>query len=376
MRDQYFPALTGLRAFAALMVFYHHFPVPGLTIAGLDPFSALHTGVPIFFVLSGFLITIRYENSSRLDAPWLKTYFLNRFARIYPLYAILVVLTMLVQGTTTPKHWILNLTLFKGFFEDTKFLGIGQSWSLTVEECFYALAPIFFLFARRKPVRLTAAMMVILAVLLATAHYSSSFQSAIGSIQFIVIYTFMGRFLEFFAGMFLALWVKRHPVSPETKRPACTWLGTLGIGLVVVLLAALKKTDWIMVSVSVGIFLNHLFLPLSTVVLIRGLIQENSLLNRLLSTRFLQLLGRASYAFYLIHIGPLPRALFEGLPIVMGSLFGTTVAHWTELWLASGFGNLVTATLFAIALYLGVEEPIRRRLRRPVATPGGVAAPA
>ena len=44
----------------------------------------------------------------------------------------------------------LNIFFIRGFFDDLKFTGVGQGWSLTVEECFYLLAPVLFIGIKRN----------------------------------------------------------------------------------------------------------------------------------------------------------------------------------------------------------------------------------
>ena len=63
--DGYYPGISSLRAIAAMFVYFHHFnpfvqnsTVLGVPIWGI--FKEFHIGVTIFFVLSGFLIAIRY----------------------------------------------------------------------------------------------------------------------------------------------------------------------------------------------------------------------------------------------------------------------------------------------------------------------------
>src|SRR5690606_34174966 len=84
--EKYFKPLTGVRAIAAFMVYLHHFnPItqnnnfkyPYLFI------NEFHVGVTLFFVLSGFLIAYRYSEMNNFS---FKNYFVNRFARIYPMY--------------------------------------------------------------------------------------------------------------------------------------------------------------------------------------------------------------------------------------------------------------------------------------------------
>src|SRR6478735_4275673 len=64
------PALTGVRAIAMYLVFFHHFNPPesatGSFIRGL--IKEGHLGVTMFFVLSGFLIAYRYNGS--LKPEW------------------------------------------------------------------------------------------------------------------------------------------------------------------------------------------------------------------------------------------------------------------------------------------------------------------
>jgi peptidoglycan/LPS O-acetylase OafA/YrhL len=132
-----------VRAIAAYLVFLHHFTPPAETVGSVlrGMLSEAHIGVTMFFVLSGFLITYRYDGKLTLTTPALTRYFWNRFARIYPLYLVLLIPTLVLAHEHRFGRWLVELTLFKGFFSDYRFNGIPQAWSLTVEECFYALAP-------------------------------------------------------------------------------------------------------------------------------------------------------------------------------------------------------------------------------------------
>jgi len=152
-----YPALTGIRAIAAYMVFLHHNDIFKESIFGKlihNFFTEFHVGVTIFFVLSGFLICNRYFNQVNFN---FRDYIVKRFARIYPMYFILTTATFVYFGLMNAhfdfrdlKIYLLNITFLKGFFEVFKFSGIGQGWSLTVEESFYLLAPLFFLLIKRS----------------------------------------------------------------------------------------------------------------------------------------------------------------------------------------------------------------------------------
>src|SRR5215831_15770729 len=126
-----YPALTALRFLAALLVFLFHFQPTG----GVWPIVAGegHVGVGIFFVLSGFLITVRYgERLGRRAVP-LREYFLRRAARILPLYYVVFILSeLLTTGLppSLPAH-LSEWTLTQAFFgESLEGLVVQTSWSL------------------------------------------------------------------------------------------------------------------------------------------------------------------------------------------------------------------------------------------------------
>jgi peptidoglycan/LPS O-acetylase OafA/YrhL len=166
----YFPALTGLRALAAWLIFFYHFNQfdrEGLFGRVLDEF---YVGVTLFFVLSGFLICLRYAERIQLSRQWISTYVYHRFARIYPLYLLLTSLSFVIcqlvpsydrDGLYTTSHLpgkillvSMNLTLLRSWFTHFRFTGIGAGWTLTVEEFFYLLAPFLILGVKRRPAHL------------------------------------------------------------------------------------------------------------------------------------------------------------------------------------------------------------------------------
>jgi len=170
------PELDSLRGIACLMVlFFHGFGnryVPERLNAVERFFVHLcgygFTGVNLFFVLSGFLITgILLETRQRSD--YYRRFYIRRALRILPLYYGILLLLVLVWRTgltDRPFSWA-----FLGFSaiylaNTTPLFGVpiqfGVLWSLAVEEHFYLLWPTFV--RRLKPTNLT-----ILAVVLCLA---------------------------------------------------------------------------------------------------------------------------------------------------------------------------------------------------------------
>ena len=210
----YLPVLTGVRAVAAYLVYLHHFnpfrEVPGLEGIFANLVREFHVGVPIFFVLSGFLITLRYVDSGSWTRPAWARYLRNRVARIYPLYFLLTALAFVgiwhQTGGFSLGSWLLNVTFLRGFFEEYVYSGIAQGWTLTVEECFYLAAPLIFLVLRRRPraLWLLPALLLGAGVGLVGLGQLLPFHSLFGNLRFMLLFTFFGRATEFFVGIQLA----------------------------------------------------------------------------------------------------------------------------------------------------------------------------
>ncbi len=358
------PALTGVRALAAFLVFFHHHPTKWLEAGPLLLWWELHVGVTLFFVLSGFMITWRYDRRGPQSESFLRGYFVNRFARIYPLYFLLAAMTMLLGAPKSLRARLLNLTLFFDFEG-----GIPQAWSLRVEECFYLAAPLVYLLWRRNPALPLGLAAALLAALLPLSKLPWA-DGWLGPPRYLFLYTFFGRFFEFYVGIWLAKKVAARGAASEPGRrgfPAFTLAGLAGIAGVVAALAAIRLSapDRYLYGLyhPAGIGLNNVVLPVFIAAFYWGLIREASLLRRILSTRAADLLGRSSYAFYLIHIGPLLDYLL-GCLVLLAGLGGAGAAQVTEGLLRNVGAVFVLVTLLSIAFYEGVEAPANRFLRR------------
>lgn len=346
----YIPALTGLRAIAAYLVFLHHYnpAAPDTFVHRL--LAQGYVGVSLFFVLSGFLIYHRYAPVHLANANWSwRTYLRNRFARVYPLYAVLLLLTAganwAIGRPMSGPELILNATLLKGFFEDYTFSGIAQSWSLTVEACFYGLAPLLFVTGRRLgPLLPTAGLVAVGGLLWATVG-ALAWHGLFGSLSFVLFYTFFGRSFEFMAGMWLAR--QWHENRLPSARYATVW-GLLIAGSCIVGQTILLSSTTDATVLRWGEFIGYnLVLPLGLTSLLLGLLREATVLRRVLAQSVMQALGRSSYAFYLIHVGVVAKGLQAA---------GLTHRGWL-------FGALV---VLAHGLYLTIESPLHRGLMNNV----------
>jgi peptidoglycan/LPS O-acetylase OafA/YrhL len=116
-------------------------------------------GVPVFFLISGFLIAMSYHNNSDL-----KEYIKNRILRIYPALYINIfmgVLILYLFGYLTFNRefflWLIAQMSFLQFYNAEMFRGFGVGvingslWTISVELCFYIALPIlFFIYKKSK----------------------------------------------------------------------------------------------------------------------------------------------------------------------------------------------------------------------------------
>lgn len=222
---EYIPALTGVRAIAAFTVVIHHLVKTDNTYLA-SVLRELNFGVNIFFVLSGFLIYHRYANQVSLKKFWLKTYLINRVARIYPLYffwtTVVMILSFIAHNQSVNTflfEYFLNITFLKGLSSQFVYSGIAQGWTLSVEELFYISAPlVFFLHLRKKiPLVVLGLSIALIGFILFKLFKNLDFYGFLDNYQHIKITTFFGRFYEFFAGMVLAKFVHKQ-TNKQTNR--------------------------------------------------------------------------------------------------------------------------------------------------------------
>jgi peptidoglycan/LPS O-acetylase OafA/YrhL len=156
---RYNPALDGVRGIAVLLVLANHFlargdPNRGLVAIPFKLAQAGRTGVDLFFVLSGFLITsILWE--TRGNSRYFTAFYARRTLRIFPLYygcliVVLVVLPLFGVFRTPEIQPILDNQSYLWFYASNfcpvrlsmGWLHLGHFWSLAIEEQFYLFWPL------------------------------------------------------------------------------------------------------------------------------------------------------------------------------------------------------------------------------------------
>ena len=163
MRLEGIDLLRGLAV--SVVVLYHFFELLGLHNSPYYPFviSIGQIGVPLFFVISGYLIyrSVDYSISKNGIKKGLKQYTFHRLFRILPAYYfnffIVFILALYIFGTMdtwsstfTYKQILSHLTFTSYFLYQTSGLGInGAYWTLSIEMLWYILAPLLFIYLKK-----------------------------------------------------------------------------------------------------------------------------------------------------------------------------------------------------------------------------------
>lgn len=355
-----FPALTGIRAVAAFMVFFHHMFLKMIPDALIGLQLSLHIGVTFFFVLSGFLITYRYYGKIVFTRQGLGAYFLNRFARIYPVYFLVLTIVIVINKQSAFLFLLQNYTLTHHLFFLFPSCGIAikPSWSLTVEECFYISAPLIFWLSHSCKLWLALAISALVYLLFLFSYGKGDPLHGTG--YSLSISSFVGRFVEFYTGIYLAKTVLLCEKEKVNKPPKYyTALSIVAISLL--LLPLIYITNKPEINNPVTLLVNNLVLPIPIAMLYFGLIYERTFISKLLASGTMRLLGKSSYAFYLLHV---PFIEYCAKPYI-ASYFPD---KYYNLFVLLTFLMVLALSIF---VYLFYEEPMNRVIRRRLGSLNG-----
>ena len=174
-KGTYFENLDAIRFIAALMVIIAHTVKSNTGYQDikniyLHRFLSLisdgGTGVSIFFVLSGFLITyLLIMEDDKYSEINIKNFYIRRVLRIWPLYFMVLLFAFVIYPfIILPNgHFSYNILYFITFLSNFDVMHVltrhgesstdlcgGVTWSVSVEEQFYLFWPLIFTFLPRK----------------------------------------------------------------------------------------------------------------------------------------------------------------------------------------------------------------------------------
>lgn len=346
------PEFEGLRGCLAWwVVLFHLYLHAGMT-DGMRSRSEFWVGygwaaVPLFIMLSGYVITVLIENQRE---PY-GVFITRRFFRLAPVYYLLTLygaalaLHADTYGHALGWHVLMHLTMLQGVLPNQVLPNsaislVHPAWSISVEWQFYVIAPLVLWFCRRSAARCLVLIGATLAVSkYLTRHYDFPFEATVAMRG--------GLFAVGIFSYYITRWAVANPTHVRRLVPfmiplalAAVWVvggEYLGPGLV-----------WVVVFASV----------------LARLVGAPSILTRpaqfLLTRRSVIWLGRVSYSTYLCHNFVL--SMVEG---VMGSSFTSMNERHRVIVLILVGCPLIAG--FSALLFYFVEQPGIRLGKRLVA---------
>lgn len=376
--------INGLRGWAILTVMFGHlfgaYFDPAASISVLEPQSVSPLrllsfgglGVPLFFIVSGFVLFLPYATGKRqmTTRAALLTYYARRAGRLLPLYYLVVIVCLLFNQNpdlTDPKFFKQVLgALTAGYcFSNHGFEPFINAplWSLSVEVWFSVLFPLFVVVAVRYGVaRLLVATLVIS---LGSRILGGMVLDTAADGAFLPLARGLPAHLDEFAiGMVLASLHHRGHLARIAD-----YAGPVVAGGILLILAAVSWQAYVPIAQTLPVFQS--FYQAGLFLLVAGLLAAPDAFVALpFTNRPIQVMGMMCYSLYLWHV-PLRTPIFHALYAPMANLAVTLPVYLAFVGAIAGlsyryieFGRVADwRSLFLV------------RKGRPTEAPGAVVLP-
>ncbi len=317
------PNLDGLRAFACIFVVISHIPKFGL-------FGSIGAvGVGVFFTLSGFLMGYLYAQRP-CDPITVKKYAIARFARIVPIYWLVISVCVLISLLGAP-NFPLQIDSLSSIIRHYGLGGnVGPFWSIPLEIQYYLFFVfLWFCLSVASTTRLWLIGAVILCALLITTNDEWPNLSLPNKLHFFLFGTIAGLLPREF-------WTK----------PARQGL-LMGIQLLAVVA--------ILVPINMGYsemeFYDSLPISVAFAIAVYFISFDSTGSAKVFATRVIRKIGQASFSIYLIHV----LILYAG-----AKLFDLSHTQFHLLWIPVG----IAATALPIIVSHYIEMPLQYTVRQ------------
>lgn len=253
----------------------------------------------LFFMLSGFVLALRYSNG----ASSYKSYLINRFARIYPIYVVAAVATLPWLGITFGSGSIVdvakglgqctllvlaNILLIQAWFP--QYFGYwndGGSWSISVEAFCYLLLPLILPNLMRISMRKLVAIAAVCFLLSVLPGLSAALFSGPSNNVFYSMPIF--RLPEFIMGICVNLAIRQKTWNWDGK--------ALSIFQFLVLIIFIVYLGFVGPVLPLYVGHNWIVLPVIAFIIF-SLSSDNGPIASILSSAVFVWLGKISYCFY------------------------------------------------------------------------------
>jgi hypothetical protein len=313
-RREDIPSLTGLRGVAACSVLFGH--AVG-TVFSYEPalwsFAARfdYFGMSLFFVLSGFVIHYNYADLFQAEPLQIavRQFFIARFARLYPLYAVAIFCALPMIPVPFSKWVVLSyLTMTQSWF-NVEYAVFPATWSISTEWFFYlAFIPLTMIVVRLRKATAIITIFVALSIAvigglslvnalwrdqvtaLATDWFWHGDQVSPGVWGWLIYFAPYLRVTDFVVGMLMA---QAYRMRDTDWMPP--WLLPCGLLWIVIV----GMTSWLPRWEALETLVPNFLYVLATGPLMLHVSARNSWLSRFLSSPPMIFLGEISYSIYI-----------------------------------------------------------------------------
>lgn len=333
--------ITFTRFLAAIAIVISHFN-KDMFVYKTDYISNIflkaNVGVSYFFILSGFIMIVAYHKKEKIEYI---EYYKNRFARIYPLYGVGLLLYLVTRYS---NFSIINIFLYlfglQSWMPGKAMILNFPGWSISVEFLFYLIFPVLYnYFYSKKNKSIWVAGIVLWIITQVFSHLYEASPSYKGphteSHEFLYYFPLM-HVSEFLVGNLAGLFFVNHFKQ--------------------------KNYDIPVILVFAGVMLSLIFVPLFYhnglmavlfIPLILLISWNNGRVTKILSLKPLEYLGEVSYAVYITHI-PILYILREILK-QQDYQFDINSVFWIYL---------AVLIMVSMLFYQFVEKPLRDLIKK------------
>lgn len=351
---RHIPELDGIRGIAILLVLFYHSHVPIFIDLGWS-------GVDLFFVLSGFLITSILLNTKG-SSSYFSSFYFRRMVRIFPLYfsflfAYFCIMLPLAhhfgQGEEFTSagqswYWLYLQNWRSGAGHDV--LWLSHFWSLAVEEQFYLVWPFLVFLLSRRAVGYCSALTIVGCLLLRVMFVRHHAPPE-------VIHRFTVFRIDSLAmGGLVAVLVECGIPHPRIQYPALSCVLLMGIALYRI---PLHSVEMLTVGFT-GVAIASAYLVFYAVTSSGSsdafcCVLRNGLLRRL---------GKYSYGIYVLHL-PIVRwlAIERDAILNLTHYQPDTLAYRVIIWLTIAIGCVASYGAALLSWYLVEERFVRLKAK-------------
>jgi len=351
--------ITFTRFIAALTVVFFHYGqsvFPANISFLFENVTAGPIAVGYFYVLSGFIMAIAYyqPEQSKQTAINKKKYWIARFARIYPVYLIALLLIVAAKYKDISASWEtlpLHLFLLQSWVPGYPITLNTPGWSLSVEAFFYLCFPFILFWVYKvgtKPLMIFAFILWVGTQTILLDQLNSNEYVPKSLLHDFIYYNPLMHLNSFVAGILCGIYLKRNPKSTKNPSNNTLWLVS-SLALIFVLIWSRPHLEELL-GIKLA-FTNGLLAP-AFLLFIVLLARNKGRISKILSYSGLVLLGEASYSLYILQ-KPV-HGIYDKIIVPRISLSET--AHF--------YVFLAILIIISIISYKILETPMRKIIRK------------